>query len=220
MKKINPKDHAQRLTTTLNRLKDAGACEDRYKHLVKALGGVVFDHDKPINLLTILETNGVDDCLWALCATVENCHKVARLMAADFAEVVLPIYEHNYPNDDRPRKAIEATRRFALGKIGVEAWCAAGDAAEDAAWAAGDAAWAAGAARAAACAARAAAWAAGDAAWAAGAARDAACASRAAACASRDAAWAARAAAWTASKAAGDAAWDAQAEIIRAYLLP
>ena len=76
------------LTTTLNRLRAAGACESRYAHLLRALGGTSLDHDAPINLLTILEHNGTEDCLWALCATAENCDQVARLMAADFAEAV------------------------------------------------------------------------------------------------------------------------------------
>ena len=138
-----------KLTTTLNRLRAAGACESRYAHLLRALGGTSFDHDEPINLLTILEHNGVNDCLWSLCATEENCDQIARLMAADFAESVLPLYESRYPNDNRPRDAIVAARQFARGEIG--------DAARAAAWAAargaGDAAWAA--------------WAAGDAAGAA-----------------------------------------------------
>ena len=112
--KINPADHAVRLTTTLNRLRQANACPERYAHLLRALGGVKADHDAPINLLTILEHNGVDDCLWALCATSKNCDTVARLMAADFAESVLSLYERDYPNDPRPRNAIEATRTFAL----------------------------------------------------------------------------------------------------------
>ncbi len=33
-----------------------------------------------------------------------------RFAAADMAELVLPIFESAYPNDDRPRKAIEAAR--------------------------------------------------------------------------------------------------------------
>lgn len=38
-----------------------------------------------------------------------------RLFAADCAEHVLSYWETNYPNDDRPRHAIETTRRFVLG---------------------------------------------------------------------------------------------------------
>ena len=69
------------LTTTFNRLRSAGACAGRYKHLRAAMKG--HGATAPINLLTILEEhNGLDDALWALRATVENCDKVARLMAA------------------------------------------------------------------------------------------------------------------------------------------
>ncbi len=108
------------------------------------------------------------------------------------AEGVLHIYEKKYPNDSRPRNAIEAARASQRGEITKEQLAAAGAAAWDAA---GAAAWAA-----AWAAARAAAWAAArdavwDAAWAAAGA----------------AAWAAaRAAAWAAAwDAARDAVWDA-----------
>ena len=188
------------LTTTFTLLRRAGACTSRYKFLRESLKDV--KDDEPINLLTILETNGLDDALWALCATAENCDKVARLMAADFAEQVIPIWK-KYSQDKRPELAIKAARDFAEGRITRDeltaALAAAGDAAVAALDAAGDAAWDAwDAARAAA----------GDAAWAA---RDAARASaRDAARAAWDAARAAaRAAAGDAARAARDAAGDA-----------
>ena len=164
---MKKKPEAMILTTTLRLLHNAHACTPRYKFLREALGPKYGD-DKPINLLAILKTNGLDDALWALQATAQNCDMVARLMAADFAARVLPIWKKMYPKDDRPAKAIKATRDFARGKItceeldaaGAAAWDAAGAAAGDAAW---DAAWAA-AGDAARAAARAAAWAA---AWAA-----------------------------------------------------
>ena len=70
--------------------------------------------------------------------------RVERLFAADCAERVLPIFEREYPTDDRPRKAIAAARAFARGEIdaaardaaGAAAWAAAGAAAWDAARAA------------------------------------------------------------------------------------
>jgi hypothetical protein len=40
----------------------------------------------------------------------------ARLFVCDGAEHVLPLYEAEYPNDDRPRKAIETARRYANGE--------------------------------------------------------------------------------------------------------
>lgn len=66
--------------------------------------------------------------------------KTLRLFAADCAESVLHLFEAQYPDDDRPRKAIGATRQFALGEIGAAARDTARDAARAAAWAAaGDA---------------------------------------------------------------------------------
>jgi hypothetical protein len=94
--------------------------------------------------------------------------RTARLFACDCAEMVLPLFEKDYPNDTRPRKAIETARLFADGKASRNELNAARDAAWDAARAAARAA-AGGAARAAAGAA---AWAAAGAA-AGAAARDA-----------------------------------------------
>jgi hypothetical protein len=55
-------------------------------------------------------------------------------LAADFAEHVLPLFEDSYPNDDRPRKAIEIARstptaRAAARAARAAAWAAAGHAA-------------------------------------------------------------------------------------------
>ena len=157
------------LITSLYRLRKHNACEDRYNHLVEALGPEWGDKDD-ISLLDILKHNGASDCLWALCATVRHpeVDKAMRLMAADFAEAVLPIFEKEYPDDKRPRLAIKAARDFANGKTTAQAGTAAWAAAGDAAWTAAGAA--AGAAGAAAGGAWDAAWAARTAAWGAWAA--------------------------------------------------
>ena len=95
-------------------------------------------------------------------------NKVIQQFAIDCAYRVLPIYEKDYPEDARPRKALEAAQIYLdnptkknkdkLAAARAVAWAAAraaGAAARDAAWAAagaaardaaGDAAWAAGAA--------------------------------------------------------------------------
>jgi hypothetical protein len=70
--------------------------------------------------------------------------RVARLFACDCAERALPIYEKNYPDDKRPRHAIEVARLYADGKASdgelaaarATAWHAAWNAAWEAAWAA------------------------------------------------------------------------------------
>lgn len=121
------------LKTSLYRLRKHNACSDRYAHLKDKLGPEWGDKDE-INLLDILDHNGVSDCLWALCAVVKHPEgdRVMRLMACDFAEAVLPIFEKEYPDDKRPANAIKVARRYANGK--------ATDEEREAAWAA--AAWA------------------------------------------------------------------------------
>jgi hypothetical protein len=59
-----------------------------------------------------------------------------RLFACDCAEQSLPIFERDYPNDPRPRQAIEVARRYANGQATDEERAAARDAARAAAWAA------------------------------------------------------------------------------------
>ena len=88
--------------------------------------------------------------------------KTARLLSCEYAEHVLPIFEKMYPEDKRPREAIETARKFAMGEATQEeltaARDAAWDAARDAAWDAASAAASAAASTAAWDAASAAAW--------------------------------------------------------------
>jgi hypothetical protein len=174
-----------KLTTTFNLLREKGACTSGYRKLAQHLGSVEqYGADREITLLTILDSNGLDDTLWCLRATVEESEAFKRNLACDFAESVLGIFEKRRPGDDRPRKAIEAARGFASGTVSHEemqgaraaAAAAAAAAADAAAYAAAAAAAyaAAAAADAAAYAADAAAYAAADAAAAAAYAADAA----------------------------------------------
>jgi len=75
---------------------------------------------------------------------------IARHFACDCAEEVLHLYEQKYPDDLRPRQAIEVARRYADGKVTDEDLDAARIAAWDAARAAGYA-WAWNATNAAGC---------------------------------------------------------------------
>jgi hypothetical protein len=215
------------MQTTLYKIESQKPCENGWKKLLHHLRKTESD-DEPLELITILEYNCIQDTIWAFRA-VEGKDKEIRLFAADCAEMVLHIYEKNYPNDKRPRLAIQAARDYANGLIPLEELAAAVAAAWDAASAAARAAGAASAASAASAAARAAgaasaaraaaraaavaaAW---DAASAAARAAGAAGAASAARAAARDAASAALAAARdaadAASAAAGAAAWDAMA---------
>jgi hypothetical protein len=84
--------------------------------------------------------------------------RIARLFACDCAERVVPLYEKDYPDDKRPRHAIEVARLYADGKANDTELAAARDAAWDAASAAAGAAAGAAASDAASAAAPAAAW--------------------------------------------------------------
>ena len=165
------------LHTTFAKLHEKGACVSGYRKLADSLGGVTkYGKDTPIPLSKIVESNGMDDALWCLRATAENAENFLITFACDCAERVLTHYETYYPDDQRPRQAIEAARRCLTDKSDAAANTAA-DAAH-AAYAARAAAYAAAraVARAAAyAAARAAAYAAANtAAYAAAYAADAA----------------------------------------------
>ena len=131
--------------TTLKKIKDHNPCTEGWVKLLKFLNKTEAD-DAPLPLLTILESNGLNDALWALRA-VEGNDKEIRLMACDFAESVVHI-----ANDERCNNAIEVSKRYANGECTVEELDAAWDAASAAALAAASAA-ARAAARAAASAA-------------------------------------------------------------------
>ena len=120
-------------TTSFRLLHDAGACKERYRFLAKALGGIkAYGVNTPITLLQILDINGLDDALWALRAC-PDADTFARLLACDYAEHVLRIFETQYPDDDRPRKAIAVSRRYARGEATDAELSAARTAAETAA---------------------------------------------------------------------------------------
>ena len=101
-----------KLYTTLKRLRDHGACKDRYAWLVAGLDG--YPDDKLIDLEYILDRNGLDDALWALRAC-EDAGQFSRLLICLYAERVLPFFER-HSHDRRPRECIETARRFAMGK--------------------------------------------------------------------------------------------------------
>jgi len=110
-----------KLTTTLQRIKDAHACADGYRTLAKHLGGCEsYGMDTEINLLTVLESNGVQDMIWCFRCTVEDSKLTASQLAIEFAAECLPIFEQCYPNDFRPRGAIDAARWYMAGAVTLD----------------------------------------------------------------------------------------------------
>jgi hypothetical protein len=157
------------MKTTINaeELRKLNACQSGFDTFLDVHG------EKTVKFSQALESNGWND-IWWLIAEIngdlsEGQNRDLRLLACDYAEDVLYLYEKEY-DDSRPRNAIEVSRRFAVG----EATCSEMDTAARAARAAAGAARAAARAGAARAAARAARAAAGAAARAAGDAGDAA----------------------------------------------
>lgn len=165
------------LTTTLNAIRAHHPCSDRWAKLLRHLGKIGGD-DEPLPFAVIVESNGLDDALWA-CETAPQYNRQWYLFAVWCARQVQHLMQ-----DPRSIAALDVVERYASGVATKDELDAARDAAWDAAGAAvwdtaGAAAWGA---------ARAAAW----------ATQGATRAARGAA--ARDAAWAA---AWAAEKPHG-----------------
>ena len=138
------------MKTTLNQIRAKSPCQSGWIKLLAYLGKTKAD-DEPISIVTILDSNGLDDALWCLQA-VKGRDREIRLFGVWCARQV-----QHLMTDPRSIAALDVSERFANCNATQEELDAAWADARDAAWAdARDAAWAA---RAAARAARA-AWAA------------------------------------------------------------
>jgi hypothetical protein len=85
-------------------LKSLSPCEDRYKHYLTHYK----DFKGTLEAFLDLKDLTHADKKWVFVRSIDK--DKLRLVAADFAERVLHIFENKYPTDDRPRKAIEAVR--------------------------------------------------------------------------------------------------------------
>ena len=103
---------------TLNAIRRHGPCKDGWEKLLKYLGKTTAD-DEPLLFSTILDSNGFDDAIWCLRA-LDNKQVLVEL-ACRFAESVLPIFENRFPDDMRPRRAIEAARADDAADAAAEA---------------------------------------------------------------------------------------------------
>jgi hypothetical protein len=114
------------LHTTFNKLHEAGVCTEGYRKLAKYLGGVnEYGKDTPIPLDKIIESNGLQDTIWALRATIEPPENLIIEFSCRCAEHVLHFYEDKYPDDKRPRLAMEAARVCLTDKSPAAATAAA-----------------------------------------------------------------------------------------------
>jgi len=117
------------LTTTLAAIRQHSPCEDGWARLLKHLGKTKID-DEPLALVTVLDSNGLQDALWCLRA-VDSHDREMRLFAVWCARQVQHLMK-----DPRSIAALDVAERYAAGLATsaelAAAWNAARDAADSA----------------------------------------------------------------------------------------
>ena len=128
------------ITTTLKDLRKHEACIGGYNKLACHVTGQPFNegretyvrirHDEPITLATILESNGLDDALWALraCKQTPEMVRAERLFGVWCARQV-----QQHMTDQRSIDALDVAERHADGLATDSELAAAGAAARAAA---------------------------------------------------------------------------------------
>ena len=96
------------ICTTLNRILEHDPCVEGWKKLLQHLGKTEAD-DEPLPFSVIVESNGINDALWA-CCTVPEHDREWRLFAVWCARQV-----QHLMTDQRSHDAIDVAERFALG---------------------------------------------------------------------------------------------------------
>jgi len=124
---------------TLEFLNKLNACSDGIDYFI----GNNLENIDVYNLIEKL--NNDDKCIWSNWLISRLLEKENKIRYAIFAaELVLHIFEKKYPTDDRPRKAIEAAKKYLKTKnaatADATAYAAADATADAAAYAAADAA--------------------------------------------------------------------------------
>lgn len=96
--------------TTLNEIRKFFPCQTGWEKLLRSLGKTAAD-DEPLSLLAILDSNGIDDAIWAFKA-VKGYEKEKRLFAVACCREV-----QHLMTDPRSVAAVDAAEKFANGEI-------------------------------------------------------------------------------------------------------
>ena len=129
------------MNTTLNAIRAHSPCADGWATLLRHLGKTRAD-DEPLEIVTILDSNGLDDALWCLRAVTGHDREI-RLFAVWCARQVKHLMQ-----DPRSLAALDVAERHAHGEASdaelaaasAATWAAALAAGRAAAWAAARAA--------------------------------------------------------------------------------
>ena len=93
---------------TIEKVKELGACRDGLNWFEQSGCTTVEETVDKLLKTTIEERYAWSN--WLLSKVLTNEGKIKYEIFA--AELVLTLYEKKYPNDNRPRKAIEATKKY------------------------------------------------------------------------------------------------------------
>ena len=117
------------MKTTLNQIRACSPCKSGWTKLLAHLGKTSAD-DAPLSIITVIDSNGLDDALWCLQA-VKGRDREIRLYAVWCARQV-----QHLMTDPRSLAALDVAERFANGEATdterAVAWAAARAAAWDA----------------------------------------------------------------------------------------
>jgi len=101
------------MKTTLNEIREYNPYAEGWTKLLQYLNKTKAD-DEPLSLLTVLDSNGLDDALWCLRA-VKGYDKEKRLYAVWCARQV-----QHLMTDERSIKALDVAERYANGEASDE----------------------------------------------------------------------------------------------------
>lgn len=111
------------ITVTLQQIKDASPCRNGWEKVLKAQGGTKADMNKPFPLVSILDSNGLDDTLWVISSVPEmaahdaiwrkfsswcalqNIEKIKKHCSTDDYDLIVKYLE---TNNQELREAAEA----------------------------------------------------------------------------------------------------------------
>ena len=111
--------------TTLNKIREHSPCCEGWRRLLTYLGKTNAD-DEPLSFKSILDSNGLDDAIWALRSI--DAPEV-RLFAVRCVRQIQHLI-----SDERSLNALDVSEAYAVGEATKDEISAAGYAAWDAAW--------------------------------------------------------------------------------------
>lgn len=110
---------------TLRQIRNSHPCEDGWKKVLAANGGAKANLDAEFELASIIDSNNLDDCLWAL-----QCKPEYQYIYRKFSVVCADVVSH-LMSDERSAMALDVAWNHSCGEATDEQLAAARAAAWD-----------------------------------------------------------------------------------------